>query len=100
MRITFSFFSSFEKIIWDRFFFLLNGEIIFVLAYIASYEGSAFIEMLNKLSLLIMPHVMDDRFATWSSVGNDKNSNQEDINIFVHALFLFIETLNFLDYLL
>ena len=47
-----------------------------------------------------MPHVMDDRFATWSSVGNDKNSNQEDINIFVHALFLFIETLNFLDYLL
>ena len=100
MTITFSFCSSFEKIIWDRFVFLLNGEIVIVLAYIASYEGSAFIEMLNKLSSLTMPHVMDDRFATWWSVGNDKNSNQEDIDIFLHAVFLFIETLNFLDYLL
>ena len=47
-----------------------------------------------------MPYVMDDRFATWSSVGNDENSNQEDISNFVHAVFLFIETLNFLEYLL
>ena len=47
-----------------------------------------------------MPHVMDDRFATWSSVVNNENGSQEDINIFVHAVFLFIETLNFLDYLL
>ena len=78
----------------------MNGEIIFLLACSASYEGSAFIEMFNKLSSLTMPHVMDDRFATCSSVGNDENSNQEDINNFIHAVFLFIETLNLLDYLL
>lgn len=40
-------------------------KIVIVLACIASYEGSAFIEMRNKLSLLTMPHVMDDRFATY-----------------------------------